>query len=307
MTLHASDGVDLVDLHPEVLGFLDHFAAVNRDLARNSRCRKIAEDGRVWLRRAGERYDVLTLEPMPPQHAGMTQLYSVEFYEAARRVLAPDGVVCQWLPWHLLAPEQALAMVRAMAEVFPTVLVFEHRRTGILIGSPAPELVIDATRFDAFRDDPGIGADLVELGITGPRDLVEGFVCSAMDVAPSWEGIAPVRDDDPSLEYAEIGYGLTLLTPEEEAAVRAPFFAARLKARPPLAEKATAQARAIERDFAAESLLRYGSYLLRRDGPARAARFLEEELRARPELASHAAVREFEAAVRAVPAHTGDG
>ena len=35
-------------------------------------------DGRAWLRRTERRYDLITLEPMPPNFAGVNALYSLE-------------------------------------------------------------------------------------------------------------------------------------------------------------------------------------------------------------------------------------
>ena len=40
-------------------------------------------DGRTWMRRTDKEYDVITLEPMPPTFAGVNNLYSLEFYQAA--------------------------------------------------------------------------------------------------------------------------------------------------------------------------------------------------------------------------------
>ena len=46
-------------------------------------------------------YDVVTLEPMPPNFAGVNALYSREFYVlvASARLGVPAGVVAQWLPF----------------------------------------------------------------------------------------------------------------------------------------------------------------------------------------------------------------
>jgi len=50
-------------------------------------------DGRAWLRRTRERYDVVTLEPMPPYFAGVNSLYSLEFYQLAAARMNPGGSV----------------------------------------------------------------------------------------------------------------------------------------------------------------------------------------------------------------------
>jgi hypothetical protein len=49
------------------------------------------DDGRHHLLTTDERYDVVTAEPPPPTNAGVVNLYTREYYEAARRVLKRRG------------------------------------------------------------------------------------------------------------------------------------------------------------------------------------------------------------------------
>lgn len=292
LLLHATQGVDLVDLHDEVLSCLTFFGGVNHDLARDLRCTKIADDGRAWLRRTHERYDVVTLEPMPPQYAGMTQLYSLEFNRAAAAVLNDGGVLCQWLPWHLMDPEQALAITKAMASVLPHVQVWEHDRTGVLIGSRQP-LELDAARLAELARNSAIAADLAAAGLTTPASWCDAFLCDAQQLAGALAKVDPIADDRPSLEYDRFSYGLSLTSAEEQAWVREPFFAARIETKLPLRGFPAAEEAALRRDWRVLSLARYGAFLHQSRGAEAARQFVLERTAGEPALRESPLLREL--------------
>jgi hypothetical protein len=59
----------------------------------------VVDDGRRYLERTSEQYDLITIDPPPPvEAAGSSLLYSEEFYALAKRRLAPHGILQQWLP-----------------------------------------------------------------------------------------------------------------------------------------------------------------------------------------------------------------
>ena len=127
--------LDVVELNPSVYRMARHFSSNERVLA-DPRVRAIVMDGRAWLRRCSQRYDVVTLEPMPPDFASSNALYSQEFYHAIAARLNPGGVVAQWVPYHLLAPAYAASIAATFIEVFPDTILWmdELTRTGILVG-----------------------------------------------------------------------------------------------------------------------------------------------------------------------------
>ena len=69
------EALDIVELSPAVYAMAQYFDS-NRDVLADERVRPRVMDGRAWLRRTTARYDVVTLEPMPPSFAGVNSLYS---------------------------------------------------------------------------------------------------------------------------------------------------------------------------------------------------------------------------------------
>jgi len=83
----------------------------------------VIDDGRRYLERTQDEYDVITIDPPPPvEAAGSSLLYSKEFYAVAKRRLRPGGILQQWLPRGDAADHAAIA--RALKESFVYVRVF---------------------------------------------------------------------------------------------------------------------------------------------------------------------------------------
>ncbi len=142
---------------------------------------------------------------MAPFQAGVNALYSKEFYELARRRLAPGGVVAQWLPFHLVPQRAARSIVAAFVETFPNATLWfdpiDH--TGILLGTSAIEPI--------GSEWPGLDRDVA-------RDLEHRTILGtvrlgAADLRHFAEGAAPVTDDNQALAYGRLPADLLTGTP----------------------------------------------------------------------------------------------
>ncbi|MDB5218909.1 MAG: hypothetical protein JWO86_6836 [Myxococcaceae bacterium] len=150
--LEGPESLDIVELNPAVLQAA-HFFDANHAVLEDARVHPHVMDGRAWLRRTDHVYDVITLEPMPPNFAGVNSLYSQEFYELAAARLAPGGVVAQWVPFHLLSVHDAVAITATFHAVFPDSLLWIDPRdhTGIVVGRKGTPTAAFATSW------PGLG------------------------------------------------------------------------------------------------------------------------------------------------------
>jgi spermidine synthase len=86
----------------------------------------VIDDGRRYLERTTQQYDVITIDPPPPlQAAGSSLLYSEEFYQIARGRLLPGGILQQWLPTNPDDdPVDVAAVARSLRDSFPYVRAF---------------------------------------------------------------------------------------------------------------------------------------------------------------------------------------
>jgi spermidine synthase len=112
-----------VELVPSVWDAFPFYHADAATVMRNPRGRIVIDDGRRFLDRTRETYDVVVVDPPPPiEAAGSSLLYSREFHEAVRLRLKPGGVFQTWFP----AGEDAIAraIAKSLADVFPHVKVY---------------------------------------------------------------------------------------------------------------------------------------------------------------------------------------
>src|SRR5690606_36136126 len=112
--------VDAIELVPEILELLPHFAAINRGVAEDPRFHLRAADARRALAAMPpeEVYPLIVGDLFHPGRDGAGSLFALEHFEAIRAHLAPGGVFCQWLPLHQLDAASLGAIVRTFLEVF---------------------------------------------------------------------------------------------------------------------------------------------------------------------------------------------
>jgi hypothetical protein len=192
--------VDVVDIDPNVFAMAGHFREVNGNVAGDPRARLIVDDGRNFLLTTDRSWDVITSEPMPPVFAGVSSLYSREYYALARRRLNPGGILVQWLPFHLMTPSEAASILRTVQEVFPETTLWVHSLTGIIVARRDTPVEIDTVRLRALWDRPGLRRDLARLGVPGVEPFVGLFMLGPERVRRVAAGAPLVTDDFPLLE-----------------------------------------------------------------------------------------------------------
>jgi predicted membrane-bound spermidine synthase len=112
-----------VELVPSVRDAFPYYHADARALLGNPKGRIVIDDGRRFLNRTSETYDVIVIDPPPPiEAAGSSLLYSKEFHEAVKRHLKPGGIFQSWFPGGEENIEFAIA--RSLVEVFPYVRAY---------------------------------------------------------------------------------------------------------------------------------------------------------------------------------------
>ncbi|HEX8816669.1 MAG TPA: fused MFS/spermidine synthase [Terriglobales bacterium] len=124
----------------------------------------VIDDGRRYLERTDEKFDVIAIDPPPPvQAAGSSLLYTKEFYASIRQHLAPGGFLQQWLPGGDLVTVASVA--RALAESFPYVRTF-HSVEGWGIHFTASDQPIPSRTPEEMvaRMPPAAITDLMEWG-----------------------------------------------------------------------------------------------------------------------------------------------
>jgi predicted membrane-bound spermidine synthase len=193
-----------VELVPSVLDAFDFFFPDAPSVLAAQDKQVVIDDGRRFLKRTTERFDVITLDPPPPvEAAGSSLLYSIEFYRTLRERLSPTGVLQQWFPGGEGAIEAAVAS--SLKQVFPHVKVFRsiegwgHH----FIASEQP-LETPAVEQVLTRMPPAATRDLMEwYPLRNPEEVWREMLAQEVDVQTLVGNSSrlAVTDDRPFNEY----------------------------------------------------------------------------------------------------------
>jgi predicted membrane-bound spermidine synthase len=194
-----------VELVPSVPLLFGYFHRDADQLLASPHGRIVIDDGRRFLERTPERYDVITVDPPPPiEAAGSGLLYSREFYVLVKERLRGGGILQQWWPGGEL--EIFLSVARALEEEFPHVRAFQSvEGWGYHLIASKHRVQIPPAAVLAARLPPAAVQDLLEWG---PVSTAEGQFEAVLKAEAPIEQIfemarrAPaLRDDRPVNEY----------------------------------------------------------------------------------------------------------
>jgi spermidine synthase len=199
---HPIDRADVSEISPEVIAASTYFSAENGDALHDRRTRVIVGDGRSHLLLSDQRYDVIVSEPSNPWMAGVSTLFTREFFAAARGHLQPGGILCQWAHTYNISDEDLRSIVATFVSVFPDGSAWLVGASDLLlIGPTSPLAALDTGIAEGWRR-PGVAADLNEVKAADPFGILTSFVAQGRDLQEYASG-APVQTDDRlSLEYS---------------------------------------------------------------------------------------------------------
>ena len=188
--------VDVVEVSRSIIELAPLFPR-NEDVIEDPRVETIVMDGRAWLRRTDRRYDVITLEPMPPNFSGVNALYSREFYAIMRERLTPNGVAAQWLPIHMLTHHHASSIALTFVEAFPDAVLWFDPVGGmpILLGRRAGAAEPLAQRWPGLgRAERDLAASEIRQSVWLRQEALERYARDG----------EPVTDDNQLLQWGQM-------------------------------------------------------------------------------------------------------
>jgi len=218
LTRYDTDRIDVVELSPHVRETSRYFWT-NENVLESDRVNLVIEDGRNFALGTDRTYDVISLEPPNIYTAGVVNLYSEEFYRLCRRRLKPGGVMMQWLPTIQLATADRGMLIRAFADAFPWVSVWQQLNTTslLLVGSDRP-IRVDVDELDRrLRATPAMRRDLEAMGLENAYGFLSYYLLGDASTRKLVEAYRPVRDDKTVVDYSiprfvGSGFGFSIFT-----------------------------------------------------------------------------------------------
>ena len=236
--------VDVVEIEPAVLHAAPLFTDVNDGCL--ERVRVHVADARTFLQVAEKKWDVIVNEPSNPWVAGVSSLFTREFFQAVSARLDDGGSFVQWFHLYDMDDDTVRLILRTLASVFPEVSVWHFENDIALLARKRPmarDLGTLQERFGA----PAVRSYFNKLGVYDLFSLLSLQLASEEGVRKLLAGDAgPLHEDDlPRLEYHapraqfDRSYSFWLTAHDERVALlRSPaasdlLIADVLRARPP--------------------------------------------------------------------------
>ncbi len=164
---HPVEHADVVEISDGVLKVDRAFAKHNYHALSDPRLRVYIDDAQSFLQTVPRTYDVIISEPSNPWISGIAGLFTVEFFEIARRKLNPGGVFALWFHEYDQSDDAIRLILRTFHSQFPHITLFAEQQYKdiIAIGSVQP-LGIDASKLEDRFDLPEVRNDLARIGIS---------------------------------------------------------------------------------------------------------------------------------------------
>ena len=215
-TYPSLESVDAVEIEGAVIEAAStYFGEANNDALSNKKLNMIQADARNYVlaqTKADRKYDVITAEPSNPWMAGNSILFTKQQYELYKKVLSDDGIICQWIHYYSMSPNDLKTVVNTFRGVFPNTTLWRTESDILLIGTEG-EQSIDFAALDERLQHEDISNDLKRVNVDDIYDVLGMFVMGPDALADFCEG-APIHTDDhpilqfsaPKSLYTETGY-----------------------------------------------------------------------------------------------------
>jgi spermidine synthase len=138
--------VEVAELEPMIDEVARMAAALNQDAMNRPNLRVRHGDGRELLLTSDRRFDLIASEPSNPYRAGISSLFTREFYEVVRSRLAPGGVFSQWIQGYEIDARSIRMVARTLRAVFPSVELWQTEGQDLLFLASDAERTLSVSR-----------------------------------------------------------------------------------------------------------------------------------------------------------------
>lgn len=204
--------VDAVEILPAMVDASDLFTPHNLGYHRNPRVRVTVDDGRHFLARGQDRYDIISINVSDPRLPGGSSLFHQDFYRVVKAHLNEGGVVIQ----HAFGTELVLVLT-TLSRSFQHVRLFPAYQNGFNVVAADHPLEADPAAIDRLAAIPQVAEQLRAIGLLPPvrPSLVFSRGLKPEDVPGLFNAEEIATDDRPLLEFSARGGGGGMLFSNE--------------------------------------------------------------------------------------------
>ncbi len=199
---HPVARADTIEISREVVDASRFFEAENHHALADPRARLIVGDGRSHLQLASAPYDVIISEPSNPWMAGVASLFTREFFLAARRALAADGILCQWAHTYDISGRDLRSIAATFASVFPDGTIWLVGAGDVLLIASPAGIVPRLGTIEASFARPGVASDLAEVAVPDAAAVIAMYSGGPSELGAYAAGAIVQTDDRNTLEFS---------------------------------------------------------------------------------------------------------
>jgi spermidine synthase len=181
-----------------------YFGAENYHVLTDPRTEMHYDDARHFVLTTGDKFDIITSDPIHPWVKGTATLYSKEYFEVCKQHLNPGGIVTQWVPLYESEPDTVMSEFATFFSVFPNGTVWANDINGegydvVLLGRNGDE-PIDVDQMTRRFTGP-VAESLKQVNINSVSQLLATYAGRASDLRPWIAGAHVNTDMDLRLQY----------------------------------------------------------------------------------------------------------
>lgn len=228
------DRVDVLELEPAIVRVARDCAPVNHQVLENPKVHIHLADAREHLRTTKSRYDLIFSEPSNPYRAGISSLYTLEYYRAAAARVAAGGLFVQWIQAYEVDGWAVATAIVTLRRVFDEVTVWQTMSGDLLLVARPERKPIDVDRLRELMREPYArdAASFAWQTSSAEGILAHHIARSALADTLVERGLGAVNTDDQNflefafartvgknrtsvdLDFASLAYRLGLDTPD---------------------------------------------------------------------------------------------
>jgi spermidine synthase len=197
--------VDVVELEPVVLRVARDCAPANLNVLSNPKVRIAIGDAREYLLTSRETYDFIFSEPSNPFRAGISSLFTEDFYRAVRARLGRKGIFLQWLQTYEVDRGTVQTVYATLSAVFPEVETWYTLSGDLLLVATAEPIAYNSARLsERLRQEPFASAMENVWRVAGLEGFLSHYVAqgSFARASAAEGGAARNTDDRNIIEFA---------------------------------------------------------------------------------------------------------
>ncbi|HXU46076.1 MAG TPA: fused MFS/spermidine synthase [Thermoanaerobaculia bacterium] len=191
--------ITMVEIDPLVTAAArSYFADFNDRALEDPRVEVVTNDGRNYVDGSTRTYDVISSEPPNIWVAGVSGLFTEQFYRSAKAHLNPGGILCQWLPIYEMDKPDFLITLKTVRSVFPYLSFWAGGGGDVVLLASERPLVADPERAAARLSVPAVASDLEAIRIAPDQFR---YMLEHPDPTPPGRVEILNTDDLPALEF----------------------------------------------------------------------------------------------------------